>query len=190
MTSPIVNLLLQAAAVLILKTWYNHEQTRYRNLLIIIGVLLLTNAAVLVYFLSQKRESATAQPERARTTVTEMLQDEVGFNEEQTAKYKELKDKQREKIKPMYDNMRKAKDSLFRLLSYPDTPDSLLTKAADVIAQRQKELDMETFNHFRRVRTLCNPDQLPQYDSLVLRLLKKMGKPFRHGEAEKTDHKK
>jgi periplasmic protein CpxP/Spy len=164
--------------------------TRNRNLLIIIGVLLLTNVAVLVYFLGQKRNSGMEQRERERSTVTEMLQDEVGFNEEQTAKYKELKDKQRERIRPMYDNMRKAKDSLFRLLSYPDTPDSLLNKAAEVIAQRQKELDIETFNHFKRVRTLCTPDQLPQYDSLVLRLLRKMGKPFRHGEAEKTEQKK
>ena len=164
--------------------------TRYRNLLIIIGALLLTNVGVLVYFLNQKRDSPAEPPERARTTVTEMLQDEVGFNEEQTAKYKELKDKQREKIKPMYDSMRKAKDSLFRLLSYVDTPDSLLTNAADVIAQRQKELDIETFNHFRRVRALCTPDQLPQYDSLVLRLVRKMGKTFRHGEGEKAEHKK
>ena len=164
--------------------------TRNRNLLIIIGVLLLTNVAVLIYFLGQKRHSGMEQRERERSTVTEMLQDEVGFNEEQTAKYKELKDKQREKIRPMYDNMRKAKDSLFRLLSYPNTPDSVLHRAAEVIAQRQKELDMETFNHFKRVRTLCTPDQLPQYDSLVLRLLRKMGKPFRHGEAEKTEQKK
>jgi len=164
--------------------------TRNRNLLIIIGVLLLTNVAVLVYFLGQKRNSGPGQGTTKRSTVTEMLQDEVGFDEEQTAKYKELKDRQREKIRPMYDNMRKAKDSLFRLLSYPDTSDSLLNKAADVIAQRQKELDIETFNHFRRVRTLCTPDQLPQYDSLVLRLLRKMGKPFRHGEPEKTEQKK
>ncbi len=165
------------------------SRARYRNLLIIIGALLLTNVAVLVYFLRQEKEPAPQQPDRTRSTVTEMLQDEVGFNEDQTAKYKELKDKQREKIKPMYDNMRKAKDSLFGLLSYPDTPDSVLNKAGEVIAQRQKELDIETFNHFRRVRTLCTPQQLPQYDSLVIRLLKKMGKPFRHGDGDKAEHK-
>ena len=165
------------------------SRARYRNLLIIIGALLVTNAAVLVYFLRGEKKPGKEQPERTRTTVTEMLQDEVGFNDEQTAKYKELKDKQREKIKPMYDNMRKAKDSLFRLLSYPDAPDSVLNKAADVIAQRQKELDIETLNHFKRVRTLCTTEQLPQYDSLVIRLLRRMGKPFRHGEGDKAERK-
>src|SRR5688572_11993715 len=164
--------------------------TRNRNLLIIIGVLLLTNVGVLVYFLSEKRTDKATMGDKGPQTVTEMLQQEVGFDDEQSAKYKELKDKQREKIRPMYSNMRKAKDSLFRLLTYPDTPDSLLNKAADVIAQQQKELDIETFNHFKRVRTLCTPDQLPQYDSLVLRMLRKMGKPSRHSEAEKKEQKK
>jgi len=89
----------------------------------------------------------------------------------------------------MYDNMRKAKDSLFGLLSYPDTPDSVLNRAGEVIAQRQKELDIETFNHFRRVRMLCTAEQLPHYDSLVIRLLRKMGRPFRHGDSDKADHK-
>lgn len=164
--------------------------SRNRNLLIIIAVLLLTNIAVLAYFLGPRNNTKPEQIERSRGTVTEMLQKDVGFNEDQTAKYKELKERQKERIKPMYDNMRKAKDSLFRLLSYPDTPDSLLSKAADVIAQKQKELDIETFNHFKRVRVLCTPDQLPEYDSMVLRLLRKMGKPFRHSESEKTEKKK
>jgi capsular polysaccharide biosynthesis protein len=161
--------------------------TRNRNLLIIIAVLLLTNAAVLAYFIGQKKNTkgASSNVDRDRSGVAEMLQKEVGFNEEQTAKYKEMKEKQQEKIHPVYDDMRKAKDSLFRLLSYPGTSDSVVNKMADVIAQKQKALDVETFNHFKRVRTLCTTDQLPEYDSMVLRMFRKMGKPFRHSESEK-----
>lgn len=155
--------------------------TRNRNLLIIITVLLLTNVAVLVYFLGQKKKEKPP----VWNGVAEMLQNEVGFNEEQTAKYKEMKGKQREKVRPMYDNMRKAKDSLFRLLSFPETSDSVLNKMADEIAQKQKAIDLETFNHFKRVRVLCTPDQLPKYDTMVLQMFRKMGKPVRHGESEK-----
>jgi hypothetical protein len=155
--------------------------TRNRNLLIIITVLLLTNVAVLVYFLGQKKKEKPP----VWNGVAEMLQNEVGFNEEQTAKYKEMKGKQREKVRPMYDDMRKAKDSLFRLLSFPETSDSVLNKMADEIAQKQKAIDLETFNHFKRVRVLCTPDQLPKYDTMVLQMFRKMGKPVRHGESEK-----
>jgi Spy/CpxP family protein refolding chaperone len=165
---------------------------RNRNLLIIIGVLLLTNIGVLVYFLGKKEPSKLPEPQtgKDRPGITEMLQKEVGFNDEQTAKYKLLKEKQKETIRPMYDDMRKMKDSLFRLLSYPETSDSLLNKMADAIAQKQKALDLQTFNHFKRVRILCTPEQQSKYDSMVLRMFRKMGKTTRHNESEKTGNKK
>ncbi len=159
--------------------------SRNRNLLIIIAVLLLTNVGVLVYFLGQKKSGRHVSSDRGYPTVTEMLQKEVGFTDEQTVKYKEMKDKQKQKIRPMYDSMRKAKDSLFKLLSYPGTPDSLITKTAEVIAQKQKEIDLETFYHFKRVRTLCTPEQYANYDSMVLRMFRKMGKQPRQSEAHK-----
>jgi periplasmic protein CpxP/Spy len=164
--------------------------TRNRNLLIIIAVLLLTNVAVLVYFLGQKKNVASSSLEKDRASVSEMLQKEVGFNEDQTAKYKEMKGKQREKVRPMYDDMRKAKDSLFRLLSYPETSDSVLNKMADEIAQKQKAIDLETLSHFKRVRTLCTSDQLAKYDTIILQMFRKMGNPVRHGESGKKENKK
>jgi periplasmic protein CpxP/Spy len=165
---------------------------RNRNLLIIIGVLLLTNIGVLIYFLGQKeRSKPTGRPdEKDRPGITEMLQKEVGFTDEQTSKYKQLKEKQKETIRPMYDDMRKTKDSLFKLLSYPETNDSLLNKIADAIAQKQKALDLQTFNHFKRVRTLCTPEQQPKYDSMILRMFRKMGKTSKHGESEKANKEK
>ena len=161
---------------------------RNRNLLIIIGVLLLTNIAVLIYFLGAKKPSGndTSVYDRDRSRVAEMLQKEVGFNDEQTAQYKLLKEKQKQTIRPMFDDMRKAKDSLFRQLSYPGTSDSLLSKLSDAIAQKQKAIDLQTFNHFKRVRTLCTPDQQPRYDSMVIRMFSKMGRP-QHGHNERKD---
>lgn len=158
-----------------------------RNLLIIIGVLLITNVAMLVYFLSDKKSSKPAEQAKDRTGVAEMLQKEVGFNEEQITKYKAFKEKQKETLRPMFDDMRRAKDSLFRLLSYPETSDSLVSKAADIIAQRQKALDLQTFSHFKRVRTLCTPEQQHKYDSMVVRMFSKMGRPQRHGDTNKKE---
>lgn len=164
---------------------------RNRNLLIIIGVLLLTNIAVLIYFLGQGKQNKSV-PDNAKNNksfVAEMLQKEVGFTEKQTEEYKQIKGKQRETIRPMYDDMRNAKDSLFRLLSYPSTNDSVLNAMAEAIAQKQKALDLQTFNYFKTLRTLCTPDQLPKYDSMILPLLRKIGKLPKHNEPEKTGKK-
>ncbi len=100
-----------------------------------------------------------------------------------------MKDKQRETIRPMYDEMRKAKDSLFQLLKDSAISDSAVSVAADQIAQRQKMLDLQTFTYFRKVRMLCTPEQQPKYDSLIQNMFSKMNRPPRRpdGDSTKTD---
>ncbi|HEX5652780.1 MAG TPA: periplasmic heavy metal sensor [Chitinophagaceae bacterium] len=165
--------------------------SRNKTLLFIIAVLLLTNIAVLVYFLGNKRQDNGKPPRSQRGGLSEMLQKEVGFNEDQVAKYKELKVQQWETIRPMFDQMRKAKDSLFRLMSDSTANDSVINKAAESIAAQQKALDLQAFNHFKRVRELCsNPDQQVKYDSAILRMFRKMGKPARRGENNKEEKSK
>jgi periplasmic protein CpxP/Spy len=164
---------------------------RNKNLLFIIAALLLTNIAVLVYFLWIKPCEPKTDSQK-RSSMTEMLEKEVGFTDEQVGQYKQLKEEQKATIRPMYDEMRKAKDSLFRLLSDPSVNDSIINKVSDVIAQKQKALDLQTFNHFKKVRALCTtPEQQTKYDSLVLRMFRKMGKPpvrmnEEKGKEEKT----
>jgi mevalonate kinase len=164
---------------------------RNKNLLVIIGVLLLTNISVLGYFLWFKKEAKPETGKDNRYGLVEMLQKEVGFDEEQIAQYKQLKDKQRETVRPMYDDMRKLKDSLFQLLSSPSANDSTLNKLTDVIAQKQKTLDLQTFHHFKKVRALCREGQQIKYDTVVLRVFRKMGKPQspRSNETDKTEKK-
>ena len=91
----------------------------------------------------------------------------------------------------MYDEMRKAKDSLFRLLKDSIIYDSVTSKAADQIAERQKMLDMQTFTYFRKVRTICTPEQLPKYDSLIQGMFSRMNRPQRRSDSDstKTDKK-
>jgi mevalonate kinase len=158
--------------------------SKSRSLIFIIAVLLLTNIAVLGYFLWFKKPNKHDNGEKGHKGIATALQNEVGFNEQQVAQYRELKEKQWATIKPMFDEMRKAKDSFFLLLSKEDVNDSLLNKSADIIAQKQKALELQAFNHFKQIRTLCTSEQLPKYDSLVQQLIRKMGKPFR-GESNK-----
>jgi Spy/CpxP family protein refolding chaperone len=166
--------------------------SRNKNLLFIIAALLLTNIAVLAYFLWIKQpEPKRTGPDNKREGMAGKLKEEVGFNDEQTAQYKQLKDQQWATVRPMFDEMRKAKDSLFRLLSDPNVNDSIINKVSDVIAQKQKALDLQTFNHFKKVRALCTPEQQSKYDSMVQRMFRRMGKPMRknneQGKEEKTN---
>lgn len=163
-----------------------------KNLLIIIAVLLLTNIGVLAYFLWYKKPpEKQEQHDNRNNGIADQLQKEVGFTPEQLEQYKQLRDKQRGTIRPMYDEMRKAKDSLFRLLKDSVISDSATRVASDRIAERQKMLDLQTFTYFRKVRELCTTEQLPKYDSLIQNMFSKMNRPPRRADSDstKTDKK-
>ena len=166
-----------------------------KNLLIIIVVLLLTNIGVLGYFLWYKKpEKQEQRTENNRgfggNGIQDLLQKEVGFTPEQLAQYKQMKDKQRETIRPMYDEMRKKKDSLFQLLNDATVSDSVAERAAEQIAYQQKAVDLQTFTYFRKVRTICTAEQQPKYDSLIQNMFSKMNKPPRRSDSDSTKTEK
>ena len=158
-----------------------------KTLVLIIVVLLLTNIAVLGYFLWYKKSDLPLKAEKERNGIAEPLEKEVGFSADQLAQYKLLKDKQRELIRPMYEDMRKSKDSLFQLLATKDATDSAVVNLAGTIGEKQRTLDLLTFSHFKRVRALCKPDQEVKYDSMLVRMFRKMGRPRNEQEKDKKN---
>lgn len=152
-------------------------------LLLIIAVLLLTNIGVLAYFLWYR--DGGNEPFKPNGA-SELLKEQVGFSKEQIDEYKQLRDRQRETIRPMYEDMRLKKDSLFHLLSDTAVSQEKLELITDRIGQNQKSIDLLTFRHFSELRRLCKPSQLVAYDSMVVQMFRKMGKP----QQRKNDNRK
>lgn len=151
-------------------------------LLLIITVLLLTNIGVLVYFLKYRQcEPEAAKPKGA----TDLLKEQVGFSQEQLDHYKQIREQQRELIRPMYENMRTTKDSLYRLLGDSTVTDGKLDTITSHIGEKQKALDLLTFQQFRELRKICRPDQRTLYDSMMVQLFYKNAKSFKPNKDEK-----
>jgi len=164
--------------------------SKNKSLIFIIAVLLLTNIAVLGYFLWYKKPHTDDGHKGSGSRppgIEYPLQNEVGFSEDQLVQYRQMRDDQMKAIKPMFDDMRKSKDSLFGMISNQNSNDSSVNSMAEVVAQKQKAIDLRMYNHFKRIRGLCTPDQLPKYDSLIQRMMRKMGRP--HRDQEKKDKK-
>lgn len=159
--------------------------SKNKSLVFIIVILLLTNIAVLVYFLRANKDERHVQGKNGLSTA---LQKEVGFNDDQIAKYREMKEEQFNLMRPMMDDMRRSKDSMFRLLGNEAVNDSVINSFANHIAEKQQQIDVSAFKHFKRIRGLCTPDQLPKYDSLVLKMIRKMGKPGKPEKAKPKDN--
>ncbi len=148
--------------------------TTNRNLLVIIGILVLTNIAILGYFLWLRQPKKAVEKERV--SITEQLEKEAGFTKDQIATYKAMKEAQKKAIHPMFEDMRKAKEDLFQRLGDNSADSATLERLTDTIAARQKRIDLQTINYFREARKICTPEQQPKYDSIVIRAFRKMGR--------------
>lgn len=106
--------------------------------------------------------------------MVQTLRDSVGFNEQQVAQYEEMSNKHKELMKPMFEELRQTKDSLYGQLQLPAVSDSLVNYYLDKIGERQRNIDQKIFNHFLALREICTAGQRPKFDNVIKQTVKKM----------------
>lgn len=148
--------------------------TRTKPLIIIIIFLLITNVGMLLFFLFGSRQGDRKSRGHSYSGMYYSLQTEVGFTKDQLGQYQTMRGKQIEKVKPLFNDVRKAKEDFYNLLFVNNTPDSVVQRQADSISIKQRGLDMQMFLYLRSIRGLCTPDQQQKFDSLLTRVVQKM----------------
>ncbi len=151
-----------------------------KALVSIIIFLLITNVAMLIFFvvLSNPGNKKYSNSGHDQNSMSTLLQKEVGFSKDQLDQYQALRTLQRQNVKPLFNEVRKAKQNFYGLLYSQNVSDSLLNADADSIAQTQKKLDLQMFHHFKMVRNICTPDQVQKYDSTIKKVVARMtGRP-------------
>jgi hypothetical protein len=142
--------------------------TQNRFLVLLVAILLIANLGLMLYFFAfrHKDEGARVQPR-----VSDFVQKQLGFNADQSARFQQLWDQHKQDIKPVLDDMKKLKDSLYNLLKSPQINDSAAMALSDRIGEKQKEWELLIFHHFQKVRAICDSSQLPKFDSLVHQMI-------------------
>lgn len=151
------------------------------SLITIIIFLLITNIGMLVFFVLQGNPANRREKIHENRGMYNSLKNDVGFSNEQLTQYKNLREQQIKKVHPLFNEVREAKRNFYGLVVSKNAGDSLLNADADSIAQKQKNLDLQMFGYFKKVRSICTPDQTQKYDSLVQKVVERMighpGKP-------------
>lgn len=161
-----------------------------KALLFIIAVLLITNIAMIVFFFSMK---SCGKPEDRWLSLSPgeamayFLKKEVKFSPAQLQQFDSLRKEHRKMIKPLFRNMSALKNRFYQHIGDASVADSSFNVQLDSIALVQRMLDRSMFHHFREIRTLCMPEQLPLYDSLVQHFIKRMINPFRKPGQHRKD---
>ncbi|MEO8763212.1 MAG: hypothetical protein ABI416_02950 [Ginsengibacter sp.] len=148
--------------------------TKNKSLISIIIFLLVMNLAMLIFFLVLNNQGQKDLRLHDQNGISGLLQKEVGFSKQQLDSYQLLRKNRSEKVHVLFEDLRKAKTDFYNLMSTSNVSDSSVTRAADLIAEKQKTLDLQMFNHFQMVRNICTPGQLQKFDSTIQKVISRM----------------
>ncbi|HET7119088.1 MAG TPA: hypothetical protein VFI29_21525 [Hanamia sp.] len=148
--------------------------TKTKSLVAIIIFLLITNIAMLIFFIVLSKPVDKRQRNHEYNGMYNSLQNEVGFSKDQLDQYQALRKVQREKVRPLFNELRNTKKNFYGLMYNQSISDSFLNADADSIAQKQKTLDIQMFNYFKSIRNICTPGQIQKFDSAINRQVMRM----------------
>lgn len=153
-----------------------------KALIFIIAILLIANIVMLIFFVGmhspgQNRRSGHGGHVRER--ITNFLKQEIGFSNTQLDQFDSLREKHWKEMKPMIKSMNATKDVFYAHLNDATIDSTLYNSLLDSISIKQKNLDRMVFLHFRNIRLLCTPDQIPKYDAMVQEVIRDIVSPNR-----------
>jgi len=132
---------------------------------IIVVVLLIANSASMLYFWWNRSDSRPGKnnPQDAKSFIIK----ELALNEQQKLAYQELREDHQKKLRDLHESFKDAKEQLFDLLDQENPSDSLVEQASLHAAQIQQQIEMATFDHFKKLKALCNAEQKKKFDSII-----------------------
>ena len=143
-----------------------------RVLVIMIGALVLLNLATLGFLWFRK---PPMPPGHRGEAAAEYLIAEVGLTPDQAADYKLLIQEHQANMRSINDSVRYHKILLFNNININDS--TVTSMEASAVARLQAQLELNTFNHFVKVRALCSPVQALKFDKVIGDVLQMMAPP-------------
>ncbi|MCX6317558.1 MAG: periplasmic heavy metal sensor [Bacteroidetes bacterium] len=140
----------------------------------LVVLLLVANAATIAFFwLGRTKQPPGLQGSAAR----DFLVKELNLDAKQQEQFSEMVKEHRNSADQIRPQIRKAKEALFDLLKQPGVSDSLKLAAAKQVSVQTEALDLLTFDHFQKLRSICNPAQQQKFDAVIHDIIRTMGQP-------------
>lgn len=97
----------------------------------------------------------------------EVIINRLKLNKDQVLQFENLKDEHRKQTEDLQFASKKLHDEYFGLLK-SDTPDTV--KASQLLVElgkNQQQLDKVTFEHFRKIKDICDKDQKQLFNTFI-----------------------
>lgn len=139
-------------------------------------IALLIINGVLVYLLWNGKKPRSNRGGDNRN-MSEWLAKELNEDEKQKAEHTRLRDAHFASMKPLFDSVNSYKKGLFTLIKETSVNDSLVQSYADKISKTEAEMAKSTFQHFKSIMTILNPEQQKKYEEIVQKMVNRRGGP-------------
>lgn len=140
---------------------------------ITIALLLLLNIGTLTFLWTHRPPGGGAGPFMFLVKATNM-------DEAQKGAYEQLRTEHRAQMNGFRENNSLLRGKLFELLVTQDAKAPEVQQMIDSIASNRRQEEITTFEHFRKVRGLCRPDQQLKFDAAIGEAVQPLGPPGRN----------
>jgi len=133
---------------------------RRKFYLLLIGLLIISNLATM-FFVMQKGKHKSFRNDPKKVII-----EKLAFDKKQIVAYEKLIDQHRIDIRANDQKIIQLKKELYGLLlkRYSNQETDSLTNE---IGRTQQEIERIHFDHFKDIKTICTPEQMPNFDLLV-----------------------
>ncbi|TCC89460.1 periplasmic heavy metal sensor [Pedobacter frigiditerrae] len=143
----------------------------------LVVLLLIANVATIGLFWFKKEN----KPQQLKGGPAKFIIKELELNKSQQEQYLVLVEEHQQGVRPLRDEIKDAKDAFFSLLSQPNVTEAEKQTAAKMVSVSTEKLDLLTFNHFAKVRAICNPTQQKKFDAIIKQVMQMMGEQHPKG---------
>ncbi|MFD2916157.1 Spy/CpxP family protein refolding chaperone [Psychroserpens luteus] len=92
---------------------------------------------------------------------------ELGFNDTQLQQFEELETKHHNKMRGVGDDIKLAKDALFKNITKTSISQFSVDSLIIVISEKEQQKEKELFSRLRSVYELCNEEQKEQFSAII-----------------------
>ncbi len=153
------------------------NKNRFLNIFIL--VLLIANLTTFGIFWA--RQAQTRNEERRELprnennrSAVDFLSHELNFTDAQRNQFEQLKAEHRKLQEPARRKIETAKFDFFGLVKKDTVNSIMINEAWDKVAVLEKEMDVNTLNHFQLVRKICDSIQKIKFDSIIQKAIIQM----------------
>jgi Spy/CpxP family protein refolding chaperone len=142
--------------------------TRNKWFLALLGVLLLGNVALLLsFFVFGERQEGRP----LKTEERGFFARELNLDAEQEKQFKEMKEKFFREMEPVWEDIRKTKDSFYRQVNNGALTDDEIADWTQRLAEKNRLSEEKMFRHFRELRKYITPEQQAKYDTILPKMM-------------------